>query len=171
MDLQTILEQRYSVRAFDPRPIEPEKLERVLNAARLAPTAKNAQPQRIYVLESEVALAKIRALTQCAFNAPIVLLFAFEASEQWHNPLEAGITSGVQDVSIAATQAMLKAFDEGLGSCWVGYFPNSAVHDAFDLPASEQAVLLLPIGYPAKEARPAPAHASRKPLSETVQKL
>lgn len=74
MDFFTLAKNRYSVRKFSERSVEPEKLEKVLEAARVAPTAHNYQPFRIYVLKSKDAIAKIRELTPCAFNAPIVLM-------------------------------------------------------------------------------------------------
>ena len=77
MELQKVLKERYSVRIYDSRPIEDEKLTRILEAGNAAPTAKNQQPQRIYVLKSEEAIQKIRAITRCAFNAPVVLIFAY----------------------------------------------------------------------------------------------
>lgn len=171
MEFDQILSERYSVRAFSSKAIEPDKLNRILEAGRLAPTAKNNQPQRIYVLKSEAALQKIRAITRCAFNAPVVLLVAVDTETMWKNPLEDGITSGQQDAAIVATQMMLAAWNEGIGSCWVGYMPNSEVHAAFDLPENEQVVLLMPIGYPAPEAVSSPNHGKRKPLSETVIEL
>ena len=137
MELQKVLKERYSVRSYDSRPIEDEKLTRILEAGNAAPTAKNQQPQRIYVLKSEEAIQKIRAITRCAFNAPVVLIFAYDAEAQWRNPFEQEIVSGQQDVSIVATQVMLAAWDEGIGSCWVNYFPNSEVEKTFELPENE----------------------------------
>ncbi|MBR3179315.1 MAG: nitroreductase family protein [Clostridia bacterium] len=171
MELQKVLKERYSVRIYDSRPIEDEKLTRILEAGNAAPTAKNQQPQRIYVLKSEEAIQKIRAITRCAFNAPVVLIFAYDAEAQWRNPFEQEIVSGQQDVSIVATQVMLAAWDEGIGSCWVNYFPNSEVEKAFELPENEKVVLLMPMGYPAPEAGVSPNHGKRKPLEDTVKTL
>ena len=171
MELQKVLKERYSVRIYDSRPIEDEKLTRILEAGNAAPTAKNQQPQRIYVLKSEEAIQKIRAITRCAFNAPVVLIFAYDAEAQWRNPFEKEIVSGQQDVSIVATQVMLAAWDEGIGSCWVNYFPNSEVEKAFELPENEKVVLLMPLGYPAPEAGVSPHHGKRKPLEDTVKTL
>jgi Nitroreductase len=171
MELQKVMEERYSVRAFSSRMIEEEKLNRILEAGRIAPTAKNNQPQHIYVLKSEEAIQRVRALTRCAYNAPVVLLIAVDKGQEWNNPLEDGITSGQQDAAIVATHMMLSAWDQGIGSCWVCYMAPSEIHDAFGLPESEQVALLMPIGYPAEEAKPSPNHASRKPLSETVTVL
>lgn len=171
MEFQQLIKDRYSVRSFSDRPIEDEKLARILEAGRLAPTAKNNQPQKVYVLRSQEAIQKIRALTRCAYNAPVVLIVAVDKNLEWKNPLEEGITSGQQDAAIAATQMMLAAAAEGLGSCWVCYMPPSKVREAFELPENEEVVLLLPIGYPSAESVPSPNHAARKLLSETVKEL
>ncbi len=171
MELSQIIRERFSVRQYDERPIEEEALRAILEAGRLAPTAANKQPQRVYVIRSAEGLEKIRGITRCAFNAPVVLLLAYNSDEQWTNPLEAGICSGQQDVSIVATHMMLAAWDRGIGSCWVNFFPNTAVRDAFGLPENEQVVLLLPLGYPAAEARPAPMHSVKKDMADLVREL
>ena len=171
MKFEQVIRERFSVRQYAERPIEEEKLRAVLEAGRIAPTAANKQPQRVYVIRSAEGLEKIRGITRCAFNAPVVLLFAYDADEQWSNPLEEGITSGQQDVSIVATHMMLAAWDEGIGSCWVNFFPNTAVHDAFGLPDNEKVVLLLPLGYPADGAVPAPMHDRKKEMEELVREL
>ena len=103
MDFFTLAKNRYSVRKFSERSVEPEKLEKVLEAARVAPTAHNYQPFRIYVLKSKDAIAKIRELTPCAFNAPIVLMVTICRDEQWVNELEKGFLSGQVDAGIIGT--------------------------------------------------------------------
>lgn len=123
MDFFTLAKNRYSVRKFSERSVEPEKLEKVLEAARVAPTAHNYQPFRIYVLKSKDAIAKIRELTPCAFNAPIVLMVTICRDEQWVNELEKGFLSGQVDAGIIGTHLMLEAWEQGLGSCWVAHFP------------------------------------------------
>lgn len=163
-----LAQARFSVRKYTDRPVEKEKLEQVLEAARLAPTAKNQQPQRIYVLQSPEALDKLATLTHCAYGARTVLLFAYDENAEWKNPLQAGIHSGVEDVSIAATYVMLRATELGLSTTWCNYFPNSALEAAFGLPPSERAVLVMPIGYKAEDAVPAAAHTLSKPLGEMV---
>ena len=171
MEFEQVIRERCSVRDYSPRPIEAEKLARILEAGNLAPTAKNSQPQRIYVLKSGEALSRVRALTRCAFNAPVVLLIAYDENEQWRNPLEEGPVSGQQDASIVATHIMLEAWNLGIGSCWVNFFPNSEAAKAFGLPENIRPVLLLPLGYPAEGTAPSPRHSERKPLGETVFEL
>jgi len=171
MDFQKLAEERYSVRDFSDRPIEADKLEAVLNAGRVAPTAVNAQPQTVYVVKSQEGLARMRTLTRCHFNAPVVLMFAYDRNLEWKNYLEEGVTSGQQDVSIVATHIMLAAQNLGLGTCWVNVFSPTQVKAAFNLPESQRVVLLMPIGYPGSAAVPSPRHTSRKPLDETVMYL
>ena len=171
MEFTDVIKERFSVRDFADRPIEPEKLSAILEAGRIAPTAANKQPQRVYVIQSPEGLEKIRSLTRCAFNAPAVLLLAVDEDEQWKSPLEPGFTSGHQDVSIVATHMMLAAWDLGIGSCWVNFFPNSETARAFGLPETEKAVLLLPVGYPAEGAKPAPMHSKKKDMDQLVKYL
>ena len=171
MEFTSLIRERFSVRDYADKPIEEEKLQAILEAGRIAPTAANKQPQRVYVICSPEGLEKIRSITRCAFNAPAVLLFTYEENEQWQSPLEPGFTSGHQDVSIVATHMMLAAWDLGIGSCWVNFFPNSETVKAFGLPETEKAVLLLPIGYPAEGAKPAPMHSKKKDMDQLVKYL
>jgi nitroreductase len=170
-DFITLAKERYSVRKYQDKPIEPEKMAKILEAARVAPTAANHQPFRIYVLKSEEALTKIRAITPCAFNAPVVLMMTYSESEQWKNRQEEGIASGQEDVSIAASFIMLEAWELGIGSCWVNAFPNSRAAEAFNIPDDEKVVLLMPLGYPDPSSVPSPMHTQRRPLSEVVKEL
>jgi len=163
--------QRYSVRKFSEAPVEKEKLDAILQAGNIAPTAKNIQPQRIYVIQSPEALARLAALTPCVFGAKTVLLFACNTDEEWKNPLQEGIRAGIEDVSIVATHVMLAAAELGLGTCWVNYFPNSRLEAEMGLPENERSVLLMPLGYPADDSRPSPMHDKARPLAETVRFL
>ncbi len=171
MEFSKVIKERFSVRDFKDTPIADDVLEAILEAGRIAPTAVNYQPQRVYVLKSAEAVAKIRSLTRCAFNAPVVLMVGYDKNEEWHNPLEKGVTSGEQDACIVATQMMLRAWDLGIGSCWVGYFPVTETAKAFGLPDNERLVMLLPIGYAADGAGPSPRHAQKKAPGETVRTL
>lgn len=100
MTFLELANKRYSARKYKDQPIEKEKLDQVLEAGRIAPTAKNNQPVKIYVLQSKKALEKISTLTPCTFNAPCVLMFAYDETLEWTNPDEEGIHSGVEDCSI-----------------------------------------------------------------------
>ena len=170
MEFRELIAQRYSVRKFAQKPVEAEKLQAVLEAGRLAPTAKNQQPQRIYVLESPEAVAKIRSLARCAFDAPVVLLVCGDIGAGWVNPFN-GRNSTEMDCSIVTSQMMLQAQALGLGTCWVCWYDTQAVKEAFGLPEQEEPFVLMPLGYPAEDCRPARQHDVRKPLEETVVRL
>ena len=171
MEFSNVIKERYSVRKYKPDMIWEDELYRILEAGMLAPTGCNYQPQRIYVLKSDEAIAKIRSLSRCAFDAPVVLLIALDETADWKSPLEADCRAGIQDVSIVADHMMLAAWDIGIGSCWVNYFKPGDVKAAFCLPDSETPVLLMPIGYPADDAKPAHLHYESKNMREIVKIL
>lgn len=139
-------------------------------AGRLAPTAKNLQGQRIYVVQSAEGLAKIDELTPCRYGAPTVLVVAFDKNSVFVYPGEEA-NSGVEDASIVATHMMLAATNTGVDSCWLNFFDPAAVAKAFDLPENEQVLMLLDLGFAAEGFAPLPNHTSRKPLEETVKYL
>lgn len=170
MDFLQLAADRYSVRSFSDRPIEPEKMEQILKAGQLAPTAVNFQPQKIYVLKSQAALDQIRSLTRFVYNAPVVLLLCADLSKAWKSSAEPGYNTGEMDVSIVCTHMMLEAWELGIGSVWVRGFDSRHVAKAFDLPEHIKPICLLPIGYPSKDSVPyAQWHNSYRPLSETVE--
>ena len=170
MTFSELVKARYSVRKFSDKPIEPEKLNAVLEAARLAPTAKNLQPVHVYVVASPQGMEKMRTLTPCHYDAPVVLIFAKNTQEEWHHPQE-NLTSGSEDVAIAATHAMLAATDQGLGTCWVKFFVPQDVSHAYNLPAHLVPVALLPIGYAADDCVPADRHTQRKERNDFISYL
>ena len=86
MEFKEVIQQRYSCKKYSARPVEAEKLDAILNAGRLAPTAKNLQEQRVYVLQSPAALAKVDALTPCRYGAPVVLAVAFDRNNVFTYP-------------------------------------------------------------------------------------
>ena len=171
MDFSELAKSRYSVRAFSDRKIEDDKLQTILEEARVAPTACNNQPQILYVLKSDEAIKTLESVTKFVFGAKTVVIFTIVKEEEWKNPFTKDYHTVEIDVSIACTQAMLQAWELGIGSCWVGYFDPEKVRKAFSIPKTEQIVAILPLGYPADNAKPALGHFSRKPLEETVKYL
>lgn len=168
MELDEVIRGRYSVRDYSDRKIEDEVMAQVIEAGMLAPTAKNSQRQRVYVVCSDDKIAKLRAACRCAYNAPAVLCFTAENSEVYYNPFEETFNSGHQDCSIVATHMMLKAYELGLGTCWVNHYSRARVRELLDIPESEEIVLLMPIGYPAEDSVPAPRHSESKKAEEVV---
>ncbi|MDR0760910.1 MAG: nitroreductase family protein [Treponema sp.] len=167
MNFDVLSAKRYSVRKFKQVPVEPEKLARILEAGRNAPTAANKQPQRILVVTREEGLAKIDRATPCRFGAPLVLIICFDKNECWVRKFD-GEHSGWVDASIVTTQMMLQAEDLGLGSTWVMHFDPAVAREAFSLPENLVPAAMLVMGYPAPDAAPANQHALRHPLEKIV---
>ena len=162
-----LAKKRFSVRQFADKPVPKDLLIKVLEAGNVAPTAKNLQPHRIHVLTKAEDIAKLDELSPCRYGAPVVLVFSYNTEEDWKHGEEPGVRSGVEDVSIVATHVMLRAAELGLGTTWVNRFRNSQLEKAL-LPANEKTVLIMPIGFPAENAKPSRMHTTKKPLDKTV---
>ena len=161
----TLVSSRYSVRKFSDKPIAKETLDLILEAGRVAPTACNNQPQRILVIESDVARAKVKDCTAYHFDAPLTLLVCYDQSASWKRKYD-NEDGGPVDASIVTTQMMLQAFELGVGSTWVGSFDPQKVRKAFNLPKDYVPIALLPLGYP--DTAPSSTHGSRQPMGKTV---
>lgn len=168
MEFSEVVKNRYSCKKFDGRKVERDKLNAILEAGRLAPTAKNLQEQMIYVVETEEALAKIDKATPCRYGAPTVLVVAFNKNNVFTYP-GGKRDSGIEDASIVATHLMLAAANAGVDSCWLNFFDPDALAKSLGLPENEEILMLLDLGYAAADTKPLENHNSRKPLSETVK--
>lgn len=168
MEFTKLIRERYACKKYDGRQIREEQLQQILEAGRLAPTAKNLQEQRVYVVQSEEGLSKIDKLTPCRYGAPTVLIVAFDKENIYLYPGEK-YDSGREDAAIVATHMMLAAKDCGVDSCWLNRFDPDELKAEFGLPANEEVLMLLDLGFAAEGAGPLPNHGSRKELSETVK--
>ncbi|MCR4649435.1 MAG: nitroreductase family protein [Lachnospiraceae bacterium] len=167
MEFKKVVKDRYSCKDYSSKKVDKDIIESILEAGRLAPTAKNLQEQHIYVAESEAVLAKIDKATPCRYGAPIVLVVAFDKNNVFTYPGEKR-DSGIEDASIVATHLMLAAYDAGVDSCWINFFDPEKLAKDLNLPENEEILMLLDLGYAAEGAGPLGTHDSRKPLSETV---
>lgn len=170
MDFEKLSAERYSLRKYSDRPVEPEKLVLILEAGRNAPTAHNLQPQRIFVIQSPEALEKADSCMGSHFHPPVILAVACDLEEAWKRETD-GKNHGEIDAAIAATQMMLQAADLGLGTTYVGMFEPEKLWAAFPEMQGAMPVAMLTLGYPAEGAHPSRLHASRKPLEELVKYL
>lgn len=168
MEFNEVIGKRYSCKKYSGKAVENEKIEAILKAGRLAPTAKNLQEQIIYVIRSEEGLAKIDKATPCRYGAPVVMVVAFDKNNVFVYPGEKR-DSGVEDASIVATHMMLAATNEGVDSCWLNYFNPDELARSLGLPENEEILMLLDLGYGADDAAPLPNHNSRKELADTVR--
>lgn len=190
MDFMDISKMRITVRQFDPRPVETEKIEKILEAGRWSPTAVNYQPQRTLVLNTPGSLEKVRQFCTFGYDrkyaelakecddkahgqnvyyygAPLVLFVCYDKTACWIHP-QNGKSSGATDATIVATHMMLEAASIGLGTVWISYFDEEKAKELLKLPKNWQPVCMLYIGYPAKDFQPNPhMSGNRFPLEHT----
>ncbi len=170
MIFSELVKSRYSVRSYSGRPVEDEKLEAVLEAGRVAPTAKNIQPATVYVVKSQDAIGKLRGVCKMAFDAPVVLLVCAALSESFVSPFT-DRNFGDTDAAIVTDHMMLQAADLGLGTCWVGWFDPAPIKEALGIPENLTIMDILPLGYPSDTAAPSPRHTERKPMEAFAKEL
>lgn len=168
MEYDAIICTRYSVRKYSDRPVEQEKLDRILEAGRIAPTAGNRQPQRIVVVQSEEAVEKMKRCTPCHFNAPLLLLVCYDKSVENNNHYSDKRPYGQVDASIVLTHMMLEAHNLGLGSVWVGLFDPQLLRGYFRIPPHYEILGLMPMGYPDPNSAPGKMHSEKFSIEHTV---
>lgn len=164
MDFSALIKRRYSVRAYRSDPVEKDKLDQVLEAARLAPTAANRQPFRIIVSHSEGRQEEMRRLYDRDWfvEAPILICVCAVKSEAWVSKEKRNYV--YVDVAIVMDHIILAATDLGLGTCWVGAFDKDVAREVFGLPDDFEPILMTPLGYGADHPEP----KERRPIEELV---
>jgi nitroreductase len=164
MEYLELIHHRYSVRGYQPLPVEKDKLLKVLEAARLAPTACNRQPFRFYVIPTpgrEVALRRIYPRPWFT-EAPLLICACAIPAQGWKRRDGKNYTD--VDVTIAMDHLILAAADLGLGTCWVAAFDPAAAREVLALPEDEEPIVFTPLGYPSEPIK----SKVRRPLSEIV---
>lgn len=167
MEYRELIKKRYSVRSFTDEPVKKEAIDKILEAAHVAPTACNFQAQRILVINTPEAIEKLQGCTRAHFGANCAMLICYNKDECWTRKYD-GETSGEVDASIVATHMMLAAENEGVGSTWVMHFNPFKMREAFNIPENIIPVALLVMGYPSPDAAPHPYHSQFRPMEETV---
>lgn len=145
MDFINIAKQRSSVRSYMDKKVEADKLEKILEAAHVAPTAANLQPVRLIAVQSEEGLAKIGKGANI-YGAPLAIIVCADHNKAWVRPFDKK-HSGDIDASILTDHMMLQATELGLGSVWVCYFQPDIIRKEFSLPSNLEPVNILVIGY------------------------
>jgi nitroreductase len=166
MEYTELLAARYSVRAYRPDPVEDVKLQAVLEAARLAPTAANRQPFKLIVLHTAGRKEEIGRIYHRPWfvQAPLVIAVCAVASEAWVRESDR-FNARLIDAAIVADHLILAAANMGLGTCWIAAFNVEAARKVLQLPEGVEPVIFTPLGYPADQ----PSPRIRKSLDELVR--
>ena len=166
MEYTDLIARRYSVRAYRPDPVEDEKLQAVLEAARLAPTAANRQPFQLIVMHTAGRAQEIGKIYRRAWfvQAPLVIGVCAISSLAWVRESDR-FNARLIDAAIVADHLILAATNLGLGTCWIAAFNVEAARAVLQLPDEAEPVIFTPLGYPADQ----PGPKIRKPLNELVR--
>lgn len=167
MGFLEIARRRFSVRKYDAKKVEEDKLAKILEAGRIAPTAVNYQPQRLIVVREEAGLEKLGKAARI-YGAPLAIIICSDHNAAWKRSLDGKSTADI-DAAIVTDHMMLEATELGLGKVWIGYFKPDVLREEFNIPSHVEPINILAIGYNAgPEAPPDRHHKARKPLGETV---
>ena len=161
MNFLELAKSRYSCRSFSNREVETEKIKKILEAGRVAPTAVNYQPQRILVIQNKEKLDKLSECTRYGWNAPLIMIICYDKNISWKRKYD-NKDEGIVDASIVTTHMMLEAYSLGLGTTWIGAFNPDMVRKVYNIPDNFEIVALLPIGYPSNDATPSAMHEKTK---------
>jgi len=164
MDFYEVIKKRRSIRGYKNKPVEEDKLKRVLEAARIAPSAANRQPWYFVVVKKEEIKGNLKKAysAEWFWKAPVIICACGIEKEAWRR--RDGKSYLDVDVSIAMDHLILAATAEGLGTCWIAAFDSSEVKKILNLPVGVEPIVLTPLGYPAISPKP----SFRKPLKTIV---
>lgn len=164
MNFQELLLHRYSVREYQSTPIEPDKLQMVLEAGRFAPTAANQQPFRLIVVDTEGKQSDLLKIYDRDWfvNAPVIICACGIPEQGWVR--SDGKSYLDVDIAIVMDHISLAAADLGLGTCWVASFDTMAAKSLYDIPPEVEPIIMMSLGYPADQI----GVKERKPLNEIV---
>jgi nitroreductase len=171
MKFMDLAKMRYSVRKYEEKIVEKEKLDLILAAGRIAPTAANLQPQRLIVIQQKDSLAKLKAGAN-VYGAPLAIIVCSDHTKTWKRPFDKKDTADI-DASIITDHMMLQATELGLGTVWVCYFDPKIVKESFNIPDNLEPINILAIGYASDEtgslaSSPDRHSEQRKPLEDTA---
>jgi len=170
MDFQTLVKLRYSIRSYDDtRAVEKDKLLRILEAGRMAPSAANRQPWTFVVVQSKAILEQLHQCYPASWfkQAPVVLVVKGNKNEAWVRRSD-GYNALETDLTIAMDHMILAATDEGLASCWIAAFDPAKLQKALNLGDDEVVYAITPLGYPGDDLS-AKRMKARKPLADIVE--
>ncbi len=145
MDFLEIAKSRYSVRNYADKAVEKEKLEKIIEAAHVAPTAANLQPVRLIVVQEKENLNKLGKAANI-YNAPLAIIVCSDHTKAWERPFDGKKMVDI-DASILTDHMMLEATELGLGSVWICYFKPDILRQEFNIPKGIEPINILAVGY------------------------
>lgn len=169
-DFITLARDRYSCRSFSDTPVEDWKIERIIEAAIAAPTARNSQAWYVWSITDAVSQKVVRASTPFHFDAPALLVLGVRPEDAGASRMS-GINFADIDGGIVGAHILLAAQDLGLGALWVGDFNADAIQEAFTETDDYRLIGIFPLGYPASDAEPSARHFARKSASEIFMEI
>ena len=170
MEFNTVIQNRYSCRSFAARTVEQEKVDRILEAGRIAPTAVNKQPVHVWAVTNPKTLEAIKGVTRSNYGAPLLLVVGCRPADAWVRRYD-GKNGAEGDASIVATYLMLAAENEGLATLWVGSFDPSLLKEILPGTDGYELLAMINVGYPSEESAPSAMHGTRIPMDEFVTKV
>lgn len=166
MEFNDVIKKRTATRKFSNKKISQEDIEKILEAGNLAPTAKNLQPQFIYVVISEEGLKKIEEITPCRYNAQCCLLVCSDKEKAFHKD---DYSTFEMDATIVATHMILEAANLNIDSTWIEAFDKNETKNVFDLDDNIEPVCIINLGYRTDDCPENPMHNQRKNINEMVK--
>lgn len=170
MSFLDLAKARYSCRKLTDKTIEPEKIERIIQAAIAAPTAKNLQRYTIWAIKSPEAFDKLKQATPYTFGSALAFVVGAKKDGAFDRPFDKKNFAEI-DAAIVATHLMLAVQDEGLGTTWVGWFDAPKLQELFPQMQGYELIAVFPVGYPAEEAKPSNRHEDRRSIADVVVPL
>ena len=170
MNFIELAKKRYSVRSYQPTTVEKEKLDIILSAGYVSPTAGNCQPNNFLVVNNTEGLSKLSTATN-AHGAPLAIIVCASKKNAWVRPFDKSSMLEI-DATIATDHMMMCAEDLGLSTCWLTYFDPAIVRKVFNIPTDLVPVNILVVGYSAdKSPSSSDRHSkgARKPISEIIK--
>ena len=170
MSFNELARKRYSCRSISNKEVEQEKIDKILEAAMVAPTAVNFQPFKVWVIRGEKGLENVASVTGCTFGAPLFFVVGGLAESAWTRSFD-GENFAAVDASIVATHMMLAVEDLGLASTWVANFDAPKLREIYPQMKDYDLVAMFPVGYANLDAKPSDRHEMSKSKDELVEEL
>lgn len=169
MDFLELTKNRYSVRSFSNKKVEKEKVLKILETIKFAPTAKNIQPIKVFYTDDDKTLKLLNTSSPCEYNAQLMFVVTYNSNETLYDKKNNPIA--LIDASIVSSHMVLEAEDLGVNSVYIAAFDPDIVRKNFKIPKENEIVLLLFMGYKTEDSKPANGHIMSKKNEELFEKL